>query len=356
MEQKEYVRQYPHLAEYRDWKPMIDENIKKVEFLLSYQKTYFSVQGDLKPVLFRLTDEKYLERITASGNHSALKSRNQAMPYKDIIVRLINDIDAYEAENKKLLAAVIRNGTMDSKEFGVIYPYLYMLAEDDTSHSRIPSGIEAFFCENTKETCCFETDEEYLILYYLMLGIKAKGRFYFEYPHIADALTDGSLESAHLPYRPRMNFLKAAGDYYETVCDRKKAMLCYRNAALIARENRDWENAAYSMQKYYRLNNAFPQPMQEKADVDSIRKEYRKYADIVLQGVSSSVLKADPVEFTDGFSEQLIDVMRKTEAEIDRVGDLHVPYQRWILMQKYFAERDISWKTPKEMNPNALFD
>ena len=54
--------QYSHLDIYRNVKPEIDETIKKIDFLLGYQKTYFSVRREIKSVLFRLTDEKFLKK------------------------------------------------------------------------------------------------------------------------------------------------------------------------------------------------------------------------------------------------------------------------------------------------------
>ena len=49
--------------------------------------------------------------------------------------------------------------------------------------------------------------------------------------------------------------------------------------------------------------------------------------------------------------------MRLVEDEIDRVGDLHIPYQRWDLIEKYFLEEfNIKWKNPKIMNPRVMFD
>ena len=49
--------------------------------------------------------------------------------------------------------------------------------------------------------------------------------------------------------------------------------------------------------------------------------------------------------------------MMAVEKEIDAVGDLHIPYHRWDLMQKYYKEKyDIDWKNPKQMNPRVMFD
>ena len=80
------------------------------------------------------------------------------------------------------------------------------------------------------------------------------------------------------------------------------------------------------------------------------------YAPIVLQGINAPTFKVDSVEFTESFAEKYQAVMWKVEAEIDRTRDLHTVYQRWNLMEKYFAEMNIPWKNPKRMNPGVMFD
>ena len=87
-----------------------------------------------------------------------------------------------------------------------------------------------------------------------------------------------------------------------------------------------------------------------------IQKEYGKYAMIVLSGIQEPGFKIDPVEFTEGFAEKFQEVMWKVEEEIDKVGDLHTIYQRWSLREKYFAEMNITWRNPKTMNPDVMFD
>ena len=49
-------------------------------------------------------------------------------------------------------------------------------------------------------------------------------------------------------------------------------------------------------------------------------------------------------------------VMWKVEAEIDKTRDLNSVYQRWSLMEKYFAEINTPWRCPKAMNPGMMFD
>ena len=60
--------QYPHLDVYRDVTPEINEAIKTLDFLFDYQKTYFTVKRELRTALFRLTDERFLERIKQENN------------------------------------------------------------------------------------------------------------------------------------------------------------------------------------------------------------------------------------------------------------------------------------------------
>ena len=347
---------YPHVHSYRDVKPEIDAAIKKVKFLLGYQETYFAAQRDLKTALRRMTNEALIERMKAEKNTAFIDEIKKSTPHKATIEKLIGDIDVFEAENKKLLSAIIKNGKLDSKEFAVIYPYLYTLAEDNTSHDRISPELILFFGENTKKKCYLSSVDEYAIFYYLLIKIKAKGRYAFAYPHLADELVECIESSENMPSKSRMNFYLEAADYYITACQRDKAMTCYQKAALTAKENGDVEGSAYAMQKYYRVNQSFPEPMQIKPNAEEIQAEYGKYAPIVLQGINAPTFKVDPIEFTENFAEKYQAVMWKVEAEIDKTQDLNSVYQRWSLMEKYFAEINTPWRCPKAMNPGMMFD
>ena len=347
---------YPHLNTYRDVTPAIDEAIKTLDFMFDYQKTYFAVQRELKTALFRLTDERFLERIKQENNETLLREVEKIAPLKDVIIKLSDDIDIFEAESKKLLNAIIASGKMDGKEFDVIYPYFYNLAMDNTSHDHIPTELVFFFGENTKEKCGSLSEEEYAVLCYLLIAIKSKCRYFFAYPRLADELVTLTDASKDTPYRVRENFYLEAADYYDRARQRDKAMTCYKKAATIAKDNGDLEDSAQAMRKYYRMNQLFPKAMQVKVDEDEIKKEYGKYAHIVLEGIREKSLKVDPVEFTEGFAEKFQEVMWKVEEEIDKVGDLHTIYQRWSLREKYFAEMNITWRNPKTMNPDVMFD
>ncbi|MBQ2377506.1 MAG: hypothetical protein II297_03785 [Clostridia bacterium] len=347
---------YPHVHSYRDVKPEIDAGMKKVKFLLGYQETYFAAQRDLKTALRRMTNEALIERMKAEKNTAFIDEIKKSTPHKATIEKLIGDIDVFEAENKKLLSAIIKNGKLDSKEFAVIYPYLYTLAEDNTSHDRISPELILFFGENTKKKCYLSSVDEYAIFYYLLIKIKAKGRYAFAYPHLADELVECIESSENMPSKSRMNFYLEAADYYITACQRDKAMTCYQKAALTAKENGDVEGSAYAMQKYYRVNQSFPEPMQIKPNAEEIQAEYGKYAPIVLQGINAPTFKVDPIEFTENFAEKYQAVMWRVEAEIDKTRDLNSVYQRWSLMEKYFAEISTPWRCPKAMNPGMMFD
>ena len=347
---------HPHLDAYVDVTSEIENAIKIVHTFLGYQKTYFSVQNTLASLLFRLLDAAYLERIEQSKNQSALDEIQKAMPYKDIMTKLIDSINIFESESQKLLAAIQKTGKIDSSELASIYPYLYTLAEDNTSHDRIPWDILSFFFENTKEKCQCLSTEECALFTYLLIRIKAKGRYYFAYPHLADELVAYVRLCEQMPWHRAVAYYLEAGDYYATARRRDKAMLCYKNAATTAKAQGELERAAYALQKYYRQNQTFPPSMREQPDIAAIEAAYGNYAGIVLQGVKAKALQVDPVEFTDIFAEHFQEVMHKVEAEIDRVGDLHTVYQRWNLMEIYFAEKNIVWRSPKAMNPRVMFD
>ena len=149
----------------------------------------------------------------------------------------------------------------------------------------------------------------------------------------------------------------AAGDFLLMQYKRKDAMECYYEASNIALTNNDILNSAYALQKYYRINSQFPDNLKINPDINQINKTYKEHAPIVLSGINYKGLKIDEVEFTDKFVSNYKYVMMSVENEIDIVGDLHTPYQRWNLMQKYYLEMfDIAWKTPKQMNPKIMFD
>lgn len=346
---------HPHLEAYRDLTGRIDEGIQALKAVLKGEESYFVVQRELKTALFRITDEAFLERIRKENNTVLLREVEKASPHKERIVRLIADIDAFEAENRRLVEAILQKGTIDGKELEALYPYLCTLATDTTSHDRIPAGLVAFFGEAPKERCRLLSVDEYAILCYLLLRIKEKGRYHFAYPALADELLASIEASEEMPPQNRVAFYREVGEYYAKVARRAEARACYQKAAAVAKENGDLESAAYAMQKYYRLNQKFPKAMREAPDEEVIQEEFGKFAPIVLRGIRDQSLKVDPVEFTEEFANAFQDVMWKVEAQIDQEGDFHSGYQRWQLMEAFFAEKKIRWRSPKQMNPDMMF-
>ena len=97
--------QYPHLDAYRDMIPEIDRAIETLDDLIDSQDTYFVMLRELKTILFRLTNERFLERIKKENDEKFLQEVEKATPHKETIEKLIEDINLFDEENKKLLAA-----------------------------------------------------------------------------------------------------------------------------------------------------------------------------------------------------------------------------------------------------------
>ena len=123
------------------------------------------------------------------------------------------------------------------------------------------------------------------------------------------------------------------------------------------KKNNDLELSAYALMKYYKTNAYFPLEMKVSFDIEKIKQEYKEFSDIVISGINYRPLKVCEAELNPTFIDNYVFVMRKVEEEIDKVGDLHIPYQRWDLMQKIYLEKyNLDWKTPKQMNPRVMFD
>lgn len=347
---------FDNLNNYLDVKPRLDENIKKVEFLLGYQRTYFAIQNTLKSVLFRLTNEQFLGRINKNNDEQLLKEYNTNLPYKETIIQIIEDIDTFELENIKLLNSIIQKRKMSSYELRVLLPYLTLLAEDNSSHDKIDYNIVEKLCFGRSSLYNFEEVSEGNILNNLLVKIKAKTRYFFEFPYITEDLLTAAKWGRSLDFNIRIEYAFTAGDYYLSIYNRDKAMECYELASKIAFENNDLETSAYALQKYYRINNYYPEERRKKFDINLIEEKYKEYSKIVIQGINSKVLKVDPIEFSINFISDFTSVMREVEREINEVGDLHIPQQRWELMKKAYAKRYVNWRTPAEMNPKVKFD
>ena len=333
----------------------IEAVIENLNFLVGDRQRYFTVYGQMKSLLVRLEDENYYQRILKADNQTFLWERERAMPYKKDIERLIGYIDDFDRESKKMIGKIAEKGNIESEEFSLLYRYFYNLAEDDRAHDRISLKMIEFFGESTCEKCKNLSGPEYAIFAYLLIKIKSKTKLYFAYPSIADDLVALCDRLTYLPPDGRYNFLTEAGDYYAAACRREHARTCYEKASRVAKEKGDLENSAYAMQKFYRLNQTFPPSMQVEVDNDKISEEFGDYAKIVLQGVGS-FMKVDPVEFTSEFAEAFQVVMWKLVAALAKRGNLHNVHQRWMLMREFFAEMNISWRSPAEMNPRVMFD
>lgn len=355
------VNKIRYIIEYKDYKPQIDNNLEKIKFLLSYYETYFDIQNYLKTILFRLIDKNYIEKVTVSNNVEAIEERNKWLPYQNVIENLIDDIDSFEKENKKIFEAIIKKQTIDARDFNVISTYLSNLAESNSAYDKITFDRLEEFLDVVLNNTKIESDCDYTLLHYYLVKIVSRYRYYFKHTYLAHRVSfniryvSDSLKG--LRNQKLYEMMIAAGDFLLLQYNRKDAMECYERASDIALGNNNLLNSAYALQKYYRINSQFPERLQKKANIKEIEKIYKKHAKIVLSGVNYKGLKVDEVEFTDEFLNKFQYVMLAVEEEIDRVGDLHIPYQRWNLMQKYYYEKyNIIWKNPKEMNPNVMFD
>ena len=97
--------------------------------------------------------------------------------------------------------------------------------------------------------------------------------------------------------------------------------------------------------------------MKVEVDIDKIKKDFKEFADIIIKGINHKSIKICESEFDPIFIDNYCLVMRDVDAEIEKVGDLNIPYQRWELIKRIYKDKyNIEWKTPKEMNPRIMFD
>ena len=119
----------------------------------------------------------------------------------------------------------------------------------------------------------------------------------------------------------------------------------------------DLEKASYAMGEYYKINGVFPEELKEKVDIKQIEEDYKDYANIIIAKINYKSLKVDEVEFTPKFIKFFESFSEDVEIILERKDDIHSVYQRWSIMQEILRKRyRIEWKTPKEMNPNVMFD
>mgnify|MGYP003291673711 CR=1 FL=1 len=348
-----------HILNYQDYTKRIDENIIKIKSAINLPEIYFEIENTLQIYLFRLTDEGYLERLKVSKNVKALKERERLLPYLSIIKELISDINCFDAENKKIIDAIIKKGSLDTRDFNVLSCYLYNLAFSNCAQERIPFDMLEEFLDVVMENTVIKENYEYTLLHYYLVKIASRHRYYFNHAYLAyrvsfnvkyDMVEEATKQELY-------EMAMTAGDFLLMLYKREDAMECYYNASRIALEDNDLLNSAYAMEKYYRINSQFPESKRKYVDIEKIKKDYKKFAKIVISGVNYKGLKIDEVEFTDLFINNFPKVMALVEEEISLVGDLYLPYQRWDLMQKYYLEKyDLVWRNPKQMNPKVMFD
>lgn len=357
---------YPHLLSFIDKKEKIEENIKTLKVLLKNKYSYFDIKEHLKTILFRLTDKEYLKKINEGKASFLIKERELALPYKDKIIELINDIDIYFKEHTKLLDTILKNNKLDNNEFNYLSDYLYQLAIQYCSYDDIPFDKVSKLCSmvgfRNVEVLKIKIElskKEMIELCYLLMRINSKSRYYFENFFIANELADEllNIDKNMFDYKTLITFNIDVANYYLQILNRPKAIKYYLNANKIAKENNDLEEAAYALAKCYKLNNSFPEHLKIKVDIESIKQEYKQYSDIIIQAINYKPLMVCEEEFNPLFIKNYFLVMRKVEEIIDKQEDLHIPYQRWDLMQKIYKEEyNIDWKNPKEMNPKVMFD
>ena len=244
-------------------------------------------------------------------------------------------------------------------DFNVLSCYLYNLAFSNCAQERIPFDMLEEFLDVVMENTIIKENYEYTLLHYYLVKIASRHRYYFNHAYLAYRVSF-NVEYHMVEEATKQELYEmamTAGDFLLMLYKREDAMECYYNASRIALEDNDLLNSAYAMEKYYRINSQFPESKRKYVDIEQIKKDYKKFAKIVISGVNYKGLKIDEVEFTDLFINNFPKVMALVEEEISLVGDLYLPYQRWDLMQKYYLEKyDLVWRNPKQMNPRVMFD
>ena len=348
---------FHHLLTFVDKREEIDEKIKKISHLLAGKRTYYQIAYSLRSLLYRIENEE------AFGHLEAVE---KGLPYQSIIVELLSDIEVYFSENNALLKLCSDKKQIRSEEYAYLSHYLFQLAMEDSSHEHIPfDPIHRFICfiDYHRRPPFYAnydlTEREMTEFLYLLMKIHAKSNTYFENSNIAWSLVKklANAEEETYDFEELMLYHEGLAEYFLQIRNRPEAREHYLRMAEIAKRNGNLKESAYALSSYYRLNNSFPESMKTAWSREQIEKEYGEYASIVLRGIESRPLKVCESEFDPVFIENYFLVMRAVEDEITRVGDLHIPYQRWELIQKiYFEKYNISWKTPKQMNPRVMFD
>lgn len=334
----------------------IDSNIKKISSLVE-KDSYFEVVKKLEILIFRATDENYGNRIIALNNEKAISEKNQILEQLDFINEIINDIKLYNQYNIEFIKKAYSSGINKQEYEEILLPYITLIANDDSYSGELYPDELRTILSRTQSKKILNTIN-YACFAYLIISIYAKSRYYFRANSVVLSLLQLIEKDNYneIPQEFAYEFYKEVARFFYRVCNRRKAMECYKNAANCIK-NKSLEKAAYVMSKYYEINSAFPKNLKESADIEQIKNEYGDYADTIISKVNYKFMEVDKVEFTDKFIDNYINVLEEVEQEIDKVGDLHLSLQRWsikkdILKKKY----KINWRTPKEMNPRVMFD
>lgn len=334
----------------------IDENIKSIKPLLNDEDTYYKVLKRLNILKFRASDERYGEKIILENNEKAINEKKLILENIEMINRIADDITSYEKEFSYFIEERSCYG-VNQQDYKLLFEYLKTLANDYSREIELdPNKLRRILNDLTR--CSWFSVMDRACLSYVVLLIYGRTRYYFRGKSVAINL-EALLEKDNctkIPNEYTYEFYYELGKFFNRVCDRKRAMDLYNKAAMVIKSI-DLEKAAYAMGEYYKINGVFPEELKEKVDIKQIEKEYKEYANIIIAKINYKSLKVDEVEFTPKFIKFFESFSEEVEIRLEREGDIHLVYQRWAIMQEILRERyRIEWKTPKEMNPNVMFD
>lgn len=334
----------------------IDNNIESIKSLLNGEDTYYKVLKRLNILKFRASDERYGKKIILENNEKAINEKKLILENIEMINRIADDITLYEKEFSYFIKEKAYYG-VNQQDYKLLFEYLKTLANDYSREIELdPNNLRKILNDLTK--CSWFSVMDRACLSYVVLLIYGRTRYYFRGKSVAIGLEE-LLEKDNctkIPYEYTYEFYYELGKFFNRVCDRKRAMDLYNKAATVIKSI-DLEKAAYAMGEYYKINGVFPEELKEKVDIKQIEEEYKEYANIIIAKINYKSLKVDEVEFTPKFIKFFESFSEEVEIRLEREGDIHLVYQRWSIMQEILRERyRIEWKTPKEMNPNVMFD
>ena len=334
----------------------IDSNIESIKPLLNGEDTYYKVLKRLNILKFRASDERYGEKIILENNEKAINEKKLILENIEMINRIADDITSYEKEFSYFIEEKSYYG-VNQQDYKLLFEYLKTLANDYSREIELdPNKLRRILNDLTK--CSWFSVMDRACLSYVVLLIYGRTRYYFRGKSVAIGL-EALLEKDNctkIPNEYTYEFYYELGKFFNRVCDRKRAMDLYNKAAMVIKSI-DLEKAAYAMGEYYKINGVFPEELKEKVDIKQIEEEYKEYANIIIAKINYKSLKVDEVEFTPKFIKFFESFSEEVEIRLEREGDIHSVYQRWAIMQEILRERyRIEWKTPKEMNPNVMFD